>query len=373
MQYRPYGKNGPLVSALGFGVMRLPERKQAGKTTVNYTRSSEVMRRAMEAGVNFFDSHHNYHGGNSELAIGRALKGWKGQRIYIQTKTPFYRPEPQKYFKKLIEEALEKTGVDCIDYLLFHSMRAEAFKKRGKEFFKVTDWAMKKGYIRQRGFSSHDTPQNVRKFIDTGEFSAMVLSYNWMNPGMAEVIGHGARKGMGVAVMNPIGGGSLAANTPQILRMIRGAKSAAEVGLRFVLSTPGVCVALSGMNAIEQVDENAAIASRKVYMTALQRKRMLRRLKEIQRRGTLVCTACGYCTPCPEGVDIPTNIKLLNQARLLGLQEYSERLFQRLQTRGELDRSALACKKCGKCLSKCPNDVAIIERLEETAELLATA
>lgn len=371
MQYRQYGKEGPMVSRLGFGVMRLPQRRLGGKSVVNFSKAVEVMRRAMNAGVNFFDSHHNYHRGQSEEAIGRALKGWKGQRICIQTKTPFYRPEPQKFFKRLIEEALEKTGVNCIDYLLFHSMRMEAFKRRGKEFFKVTDWAIKKGYVRYRGFSSHDTPENVKKFIDTGEFSAMVLSYNWMNPAMAEVINYGARKGVGVAVMNPIGGGNLAYDTQQILRLLRGAKTAAEVSLRYVLSTPGVNLAMSGMNTNEQVDENTAIASRKEPMTPLQRKRMLKQLKEIQCRGTLVCAACGYCMPCPEGVDIPTNLKLLNQARLLGLREYSERLFARLRSRPDGDHSALACRKCGKCLSRCPNNVDIVERLAETAELLS--
>ena len=201
----------------------------------------------------------------------------------------------------------------------------------------------------------------------------MVLSYNWMNPTMADVLSYGARKGLGVAVMNPMGGGNLAFDTPQILRLLKGAKTAAEVSLRYVLSTPGVTLAMSGMNTNEQVDENTAIVSRRAPMTPLQRKNMLKQLKEIQCLGTLVCAACGYCMPCPAGVDIPTNLKLLNQARLLGLQGYSRSLFGGLRNRPEGDHSALACKKCGKCLSKCPNDVNIIERLEETAELLSTS
>ena len=372
MQYRQYGKNGPAVSLLGFGVMRLPQRKRGEWGSVNFSRSEKIMQRAMELGVNFFDSHHNYHHGLSEVAIGRALKGWKGQRIYIQTKTPFYRKEPQKFFKRLIEEALEKTGVNCIDYLLFHSMNMEMFKKRHKEFFKVTDWAMKKGYIWRRGFSSHDTPENVKKFIDTGEFSSMVLSYNWLNPDMADTIAYGAQKGLGVSVMNPLGGGVLAANTPEIMRLIRGARSAAQIGMRFVMSTPGVCVALSGMNTIEQVEENAEVASLKTQMTQRQREAMLTRLKKIRQRGMLICTGCGYCMPCPHGVDIPGNLRLLNQATLLGLKDHSARVFANLHKRKAGDASALACKKCGQCLDKCPNGVPIIQRLEETAELLAT-
>jgi len=373
MQYRKYGKGGPEVSALGFGVMRLPARRKGEWGSVNFTQSLAVMRRAMQAGVNFFDSHHGYHEGLSEVAIGRALKGWKGQRIYVQTKTPFYNVKPLGHFKKLIEEALEKMGVNCIDYLLFHSLRMETFKKRGRQFFKLTDWAMKRGYIRHRGFSSHDTPENVRALIDTGEFSAMVVSYNWLNPTMAETIAHGARKGMGVAVMNPVGGGSLAANTPEVLRLLSGARSAAEIAFRYVLSTPGVSMALSGMNTVEQVDENVAIADRKTAMTALQRKRMLKRLESIHKRGMLICTACGYCMPCPHGVDIPGNFMLLNRARLLGLRDFAKQGFRALVHHRDGDKSALACKKCGKCLPKCPNNVPIIEQLAETADMLAGA
>ena len=340
MQYRKYGRNGPDVSALGFGAMRLPARREGDWGSVNMTRAKAVIRRALEQGVNFIDTHHGYHHGLSEVAIGRALKGWKGQRVYIQTKTPFYRGEPMSFYKGLIEEALEKLGVECIDYLLFHSMRMEMFKKRGKGFIRLTDWAIKRGYLRHRGFSSHDTPANIRSFIDTGEFSAMVVSYNWLNQDVAKVIAHAARKGMGVSVMNPIGGGHLAADTPAILRLLPG-------------------------------DENAATASRKTPMTPRQRQMLKQRLGKIRGKAELICTACGYCMPCPSGVDIPGNLTQLSRARLFGLTEYAKLSFERMRKHRDGDRSALACRKCGKCLPKCPNDVAIIDLLAETADLLS--
>jgi len=371
MQYRRYGKNGPELSALGFGVMRLPPRRKGNWGSVNFSRSVLIMRRAMELGVNFFDSHHNYHNGLSEVAIGKALKGWKGHRIYVQTKTPFYRPERLDYFKKLIEEALDKTGVNCIDYLLFHSMRMDAFKRRIRLFFKLTDWAINHGFIRHRGFSSHDTPENVKTFIDTGEFSVMLVSFNFLKPEMTDMIAYAADKGMGVSVMNPIGGGSLAASSRQILRLLPGAKSSSEVALRYVLSTPGVSVVLSGMNSMEQVEENTRIASRKTIMTPNQRRAMLKRLDSIKHKSMQICTSCGYCMPCPQGVDIPQNFLLLNRARFFGLVDMSKQGFRALRERKETDRSALACVKCGKCLPKCPNDIPIIDQLMETAELLA--
>ena len=350
--------------------MRLPARRKGQWGTVNFTQSTRVIRRALAGGVNFIDSHHNYHGGLSEDAIGRALKGWKGHRVYIQTKAPFYRDEPIDFFKRLLDEALTKLGVDCIDYLFFHSMNMEMFKRRHKAFFRFTDWAMKRGMIAHRGFSSHDTPENVKAFIDTGEFSAMLLSYNWLNPTMAGTIAYGARKGMGVAVMNPVGGGGLAATTPSILRLLSGARSSPEVALRYVLATKGVCVTLSGMSDIDQVDENLATASRRSYMTDRQAKTMKDRLGKLKTKFEQLCTSCGYCMPCPSGVNIPQNFMWLNQARYLGIEEFARERFAMLKNRKAGDTSAHACVQCGVCLPKCPNNVPIPEQLEEAASML---
>ena len=132
MQYRRYGKGGSRVSVLGLGAMRLPGLGWDSKAKYDFTRAKALIRRVLRGGVNFIDSHHEYHGGFSEVAVGKALQGWKGHRVYIQTKTPFYYDKPMDYFKKLLEEALAKLGVDCIDYFLFHSMDMKMFKRRGK-------------------------------------------------------------------------------------------------------------------------------------------------------------------------------------------------------------------------------------------------
>lgn len=367
MQYSQYGKNGPRISRLGFGVMRLPSRKKGNWGSVNFTRSVAVMRAALEAGVNFFDSHHQYHNGLSEVALGMALKGWKGQRVYIQTKTPMYNEEPLAWHKEKTVEALEKTGANCIDFLFFHSMSMPSFKKRGKDFFKLTDWAIKKGYVIQRGFSSHDSPKNIKAFIDTGEFSAMLLSYNLLNPEMRDVIAYAADKGMGVTVMNPVAGGSLAANTKQILKLLPGAKTGPEVALRYVLDTPGVTAAFSGMNTLEQVAENVRIAAKKIVITKKQRQVMKAGLKKFKTQSMSLCTACGYCMPCPSGVDIPLNFVQLNHARLLGLTDAAAAHINALKAQKS---SAFACTQCGQCLEKCPNKIPIIENLVEVTKLV---
>lgn len=369
MQYRKYGKNGPEVSVLGFGVMRLPLRGEKNYLA-NLSKSVPLLRTAMEAGLNFFDSHHFYHDGNSEDAIGRALKGWKGRKIYIQTKTPFYQEKPIDYFKKLLCEALEKLGVDCIDYLLFHSMDMKMFKNRHRQFIKFTDWAINRGYIKHRGFSSHDKVENIKQFIDTGEFAAMLVSYNWMNPYVEDTIAYAADKGMGVSLMNPIGGGSLAVDVPSIRRLLPGVKTSTEFALRYVLSTPKVTLALSGMSTVEQLKENIEIAGRKTFLTVKQRQTLLARLEGFRKKAKLLCSHCAYCMPCPHHVDIPFNLLLLKKAILFGLTENSRADFKAIQGFKDGDHSALGCKRCGECLPKCPNKIDIITQLQKTALLL---
>jgi len=370
VQYRRYGKNGPDVSCLGFGAMRLPVR-HGDYDTVNYTRSLELMRAAMDAGVNLFDSHHTmYHGGHSEVAIGKALKGWKGHHIHVQTKTPWYQEKPTTYFETLLREALEKLGVPCIDYYLHHSLRMDAWKKRGKKFIKFTDRAMQRGLIRRRGFSSHDTPENIRSFIDTGEFSAMLVSYNWMNPAMRDTIAYAADRGMGVSVMNPVGGGTLAVRTPPVMRLLAGAGSAAEIAFRYVLATPGITCALSGMNTMEQLRENLVVAGRKAFMTPRQQECMQEGLRRIEGASRKFCTACGYCMPCPHGVDIPGNFALLSRARLFGHVQWARAQYTRLKKRPDGDGSAEACRQCEACEPKCPNGIPITRQLQDVAAIL---
>ena len=368
MQYRQYGKDGPNISRLGFGVMRLPTLKEYKE--VDFEQSTPLMQAAMEKGVNFFDSHHRYHSGNSEVAIGKALEGWKGDKICIQTKTPWYSEEPTEFFEKLLYEALEKLGVDRIDYLLHHSMRMPVWKERGKKFIQFTDWAINRGLIEKRGFSSHETPENIKEFIDTGEFACMLVSYNWMNPQVRDVIAYAADRGMGVSVMNPVGGGTLAANTKPILDLLPGAKSGAEIAVRYVLATPGVTATLSGMNAAGQLEENLAVAGMDNTLTPEEEVQFHTRMKEIKTQQEKFCSGCGYCMPCEHGVDIPTSFRLMNQAKFFDLTDDAKNRYKRLKNHKEGDRSAEACQRCGECEPKCPIDVPIMDQLEEVARTL---
>ena len=175
--------------------------------------------------------------------------------------------------------------------------------------------------------------------------------------------------GLGVSIMNPVGGGHLSFDIPKILQFLPGAKSAAEISLRYVLATEGVSLTLSGMSTIEQVRENVKIADRFRYMTKNQRQSMLNRLNLYKKQTNLLCTHCGYCMPCPHGVNIPENMLLLKRALIFELTEGARKGFQFLRRSPEGDISALACRQCRQCLVKCPNKIPIIEQLAQAEEI----
>lgn len=370
MQYVAYGRNGPMISRLGFGCMRLPLRKKNDNSAVNYAKTRRIIRAALHGGVNFFDSHAGYHGGNSELALGRALRGWKSP-VVIQTKQPWYNDQPIAWFEKLLAQSLEKLGVGCIDFLFHHYMTMDNWKRRGRQFIRFTNWAIRRGLIRHRGFSSHETNENIRAFIDTGEFHAMLVPHNWLNPIYQDTIAYAAERGMGVSIMNPVAGGFLAMSTPQVLRLLPGAKTAGEVGIRYALATPAVAAALSGMNEMEQAIENVATASRRVPMTPRQWARMRERLKKVESQAAAFCTSCGYCMPCPHSVDIPGNFQAWNRERFFGQTKLATLEYASLKNSKSGNRSAEACKQCGRCEPKCPNRVPIMRTLKTVARALS--
>ncbi len=176
--------------------------------------------------------------------------------------------------------------------------------------------------------------------------------------------------------MGPVAGGRLAQPNEDIQKLRAGiAKSSAEIALRFVLSNPGVSTALSGMNAIEQVEENIATASRTEPLTPEEKIQVLESLEENKKLADLYCTACGYCMPCPNGVDIPTNFLYMNYYQIYGLKDYARQQYATLKEKSLEDMDvpswAATCIECGECEPKCPQEIPIIKQLKETHSELA--
>jgi len=379
MQYREFGRFGYKVSQLGFGAMRLPPRDKGGPrwgpgAEVDVEEAVRIIRRALDLGVNFIDSMLTYHHGQSEEVLGKAIKGWPREKLFIQTKCPMYREESgdDTYWSRL-ELALSRLDCGHIDFYLAHHYMWESYKKTGKAFRKICQKAKDQGLIKHTGLSCHDTQENMIKFIDTGEFDCMTLQYNLLDRANEEVMAYAHDKGMGIVVMGPVGGGRLAGPSPEIQKLLPGeTRSSPEIALRFVFANPNVSVALSGMNTMEQVEENCATASVARPLSEEEYRQVQEALAEKKKLAELYCTGCKYCMPCEQAVAIPTIFSLMNAYRLYGLKDYARRGYKRFgphSRRGHM--AGDACIECGQCEEKCPQNIPIIEQLKEAHKALS--
>lgn len=369
MLYRPLGKTGWQVSALGFGAMRLP----TVDGQVDEGVAVALLRRALEQGINYIDSAFGYHGGTSEVFVGKAIAGWPRHRVWLSTKAPVREPDHVAQWRARLETQLKRLNTDYVDIYNCHGLRWQEFQQYVAPAGGVLEQARRaqaEGLIRHFSLSCHDTPENMKKLIDTGEFATLTLQYNLLDRTNADVITYAREKGVGVVVMGPVGGGRLGVPSEIIQRFMppgRVVRSSPEIALRFVLSHPGVSVAISGMSSVAQLEENLATASREEPLSAAELEHIAEALDEIKRLADLYCTGCGYCQPCPNEVRIPDNFKLMNYHRLYGLTEYARREYAKLLLKGA---SADKCRECGECEPKCPQNLPIVEQLKEVASEL---
>ena len=377
MQYREFGRTGMNVSALGFGAMRLPMTRD--DQHVDEQAAIRVILRALELGVNYLDTAPYYCKRESERVVGQAIKAWMragNPRPFVSTKNPI-EDRTAKRWRFWLDNSLKQLDVDYIDVYHMWSITWREYREKIDVRHGPLEEARKaqtEGLIRHIAFSLHDSTENLFKVIDTDNFEAMTVQYNLLNREHEQAIGHAHRKGMGVAIMGPVAGGRLIAPSEGIEKTqpVR-AMSTPELALRFVLSHPGVSIALSGMNTVQQVEENAATASTAMPLTPEERERVQRALDEVKSLAELYCTGCGYCMPCPHGVNIPANFEYLNYFRVYGLKDKAQALYEQLggEDSPVAGLKAEECQHCGECEDKCPQHIPIQQWLEEAARVLA--
>lgn len=376
MQYRKFGGTGIDVSALGFGAMRLP--MTANGQYVDEKTSIQVVLRAMELGVNYLDTAPYYCKHESERVIGQAIRSWMASgnpRPYLSTKNPV-EDRTGKTWRRWLDKSLRDMDVDFVDVYHMWSITWREYVDKIDVKHGPLEEALKakrEGLIRHLAFSFHDAAENLFKVIDTGNFEAMTVQYNLLDRSHERAIAHAHAKGMGVAIMGLVGGGRLVEPSGDIKRMqpVR-AMGTPELALRFVLSNAGVSTALSGMSSVQQVEENAATAGTATPLGEAEGRQVQDTLERIKGLKELYCTGCGYCLPCPHGVNIPANFEYLNYYRVYGLRNRARELYAALGQDGvEIEGlKAEECRHCGECDGKCPQKIAIQERLEEAARLL---
>lgn len=373
MQYRSLpSRPATAIPILGFGCMRLPvvDRDPA---RIDEERAASLIRSAISRGVSYLDTAYPYHGGNSEPFVGRLLGGGLRDKVQLATKLPTWLVKTEADFERLLDEQLTRLATDRIDFYMFHGLGAERWelvrRLRGLDAF---ERARADGRVLHIGFSFHGSPDAFADIVDGYDWDFCQIQYNFMDEeyqaGTAGLQRAAARR-VGVFAMEPLRGGTLAANGPDAVDAVWAQAAArrapADWALRWVWDHPDVVMALSGMNAPEQLDANIATAeaARAGAMTA-DELALFVRVKEVFRaRMKVNCTTCGYCQPCPSGVSIPDVFSAYNTSEMFGALKAASAVYRMYVMAG--GHGADRCARCGECEPKCPQLIPIQEMLEE--------
>ncbi len=376
MQYRPFGNTGVNISTLGFGCMRLPEiQKEDGSWEVDQEKTNAMLMRAYELGVNYFDTALYYCHSNSEIAVGKALKPIR-DKVYISTKCPLELVKEPGDFRKTLETSLKKLDTPYVDFYHFWGINQKTFDEKIVPMGLIAEAQKLKeeGLIRHISFSFHDSPEALKHIIDNGEgLESVLLQYNLLDRANEEMIQYAAKKGLGVVVMGPVGGGRLAAPTELAAKLGTEAVNTYELAFKFVLGNPGVCCALSGMQNMDMVEKNAVVASLENPMSEEEWRRVGESLENLKKFSELYCTGCGYCQPCPKGINIPKIFQAYTYLNVYGLKDLAKNTWNGyLGDQKNPGVSPAECVNCGYCERKCPQHLKVRELLKKVEGVLSS-
>jgi predicted aldo/keto reductase-like oxidoreductase len=367
MQYRQLGNTGVEVSALGIGCMRLPVNDDLiSSTNINEPATVELIRRAIDGGINYIDTAFVYHGQRSEEVLGKALLDGYRDKAYVATKLQMAMVNETADFRKTLEEQLRRLQTDHIDFYLLHGIGADMWEKTKRlDILSHVEKARDEGKISHICFSFHDNYEAFERIINEYDnWSMAQVMYNYMdedNQAGRKGIDLAASKGIGIVVMEPLRGGKLATPIPAVQELLDAegyTGNFTELGFRWVWDNENVAVALSGMTTLEQLNENLVFAEGAVADNLGDFERQLiEKIRTVYKtQSGIPCTSCGYCLPCPQGVRIPYVFELYNEKLIYNYGLESRRVYNLFKP-----RAAEGCIACGVCEEKCPQKIPISE------------
>lgn len=367
---------GETTPKLGFGLMRLPKN---GGGEIDIEQTKEMVDLFMKAGLNYFDTAYIYDGGGSERAIKEALvKRYPRESYTLATKLcAWMGADDEKTAKQQFYTSLERTGAGYFDYYLLHALQEGNYKKYDE--YHIWDFVKEqkeKGLIKHWGFSFHAGPDILDEILTEhpdAEFVQLQLNYaDWENPDVTARENYEvARKhGKSIIVMEPVKGGALAdppKSVQNIFREVSPDASFASWAIRYVASLEGIITVLSGMSNIAQMEDNLSYMKQFKPLDEKERAAIRKAQEEINGIKSIPCTGCHYCTAgCPKQIPIPEIFAARNKQLVWGQLEEGKAGYAKAVAGGGL---ASDCIACGQCEGACPQQIPVISRLKECAEV----
>lgn len=364
-------------SILGFGCMRFPMKNGS----LDMKETERELAYAIKYGINYFDTAYVYRGSEKALGTVLAKNHWRG-KVVIATKLPHYLIKSVEGAEKLFQEQLARLHTDYIDNYLMHMLPDVSVWKRLVQMG-ILDWLLEKkasGKIRKIGFSYHGNTTHFKEILDAYEWDFCQVQYNYMDEhSQAGRTGveYAAKRGIPVIIMEPLRGGKLVKDLPpkakELFKRAKPVRSPAEWALRWLWNQPEVSVVLSGMNSMEMLKENIRIANSAQIDELTKKDEVLYQKvsRAINEKIRVPCTGCGYCQPCPAGVDIPGVFRCYNvrytDNYFTGMREYIMCTTLRAKR-----TNASLCRKCGKCEKHCPQGIKIRKELDHVVRHMET-
>jgi uncharacterized protein len=364
----PFGqRSGLKVHRVSIGAMRLPQKTDEAVA---------LLRQAIDAGMIYIDTSRGY--GDSEIKIGKALKDGYRSKVILSTKwSPWIQmveetdnPSADCTYKRILE-SMKRLDADYLDFYQIWNVDSAEHWQQATAKGGMLDGilrAMKEGLVRHVGFTTHDTPDNVARYIDEADWcEAILFTYNMMNQTYQGNIAKAHAKGIATIVMNPIGGGMLAENSP-VLTAATAGLDPIETAHRYLLGDPNVDTVLCGISKPSDITNTLANFA-KPPLTGPQRASLAQAYAKLSKQGQGFCTDCHYCMPCPQGLNIPGIMHTAYLHRLLQCPEAAAYFYNWVANAAQ-KTTAEHCAQCGECETKCTQKLPIQEHIRYVAEHL---